>query len=144
MSLRLYDTATRAVRDFEPIEPGRAGIYLCGATVQASPHIGHIRSGVAFDILWRWLEAGHGYDVTFVRNVTDIDDKILAKSAEAGVPWWAWAYRFEQEFARGVRRVGGPPADLRAAGHRARDRDGRADGRAGRRRARLCGRGRQR
>jgi cysteinyl-tRNA synthetase len=119
VSLRLYDTATGAVRDFEPIEPGRAGIYLCGATVQASPHIGHIRSGVAFDILWRWLEAGHAYDVTFVRNVTDVDDKILVKSAEAGVPWWAWAYRYEQEFAAaydalGVRR---PTYEPRATGH---------------------------
>ena len=119
MSLRLYDTATREVRDFDPIEPGRVGVYLCGATVQAAPHIGHIRSGVAFDILWRWLEAGHGYDVTFVRNVTDIDDKILAKSAEADVPWWAWAYRYEQEFAAaydalGVRR---PTYEPRATGH---------------------------
>ncbi len=74
---------------------------------------------MAFDILWRWLEAGHGYDVTFIRNVTDIDDKILAKSAEAGVPWWAWAYRHEQEFsaaydALGVRR---PTYEPRATGH---------------------------
>ncbi len=119
MSLRLFDTATREVRDFTPLEPGRVGLYLCGATVQSSPHIGHIRSAVAFDILWRWLEAGHGYDVTFVRNVTDIDDKILAKSAEAGVPWWAWAYRYEQEFAAaydavGVRR---PTYEPRATGH---------------------------
>jgi cysteinyl-tRNA synthetase len=119
VSLRLYDTATREVRDFEPLEPGQVGVYLCGATVQAAPHIGHIRSGVAFDILWRWLEAGHGYDVTFVRNVTDIDDKILAKSAEAGEPWWAWAYRYEQEFAAaydalGVRR---PTYEPRATGH---------------------------
>jgi cysteinyl-tRNA synthetase len=119
VSLRLYDTATREVRDFVSLEPGRVGIYLCGLTVQASPHIGHIRSGVAFDILWRWLEAGHGYDVTFIRNVTDIDDKILAKSAEAGVPWWAWAYRFELEAsaaydALGVRR---PTYEPRATGH---------------------------
>ncbi|MFM7146468.1 MAG: cysteine--tRNA ligase, partial [Actinomycetales bacterium] len=74
MSLRLYDTATRRVRPFEPIEPGRVGIYLCGATVQAPPHIGHVRSGVAFDVLHRWLQA-RGLAVTFVRNVTDIDDK---------------------------------------------------------------------
>jgi cysteinyl-tRNA synthetase len=119
VSLRLYDTLTSEVRDFTPLEPGRVGVYLCGATVQSSPHIGHIRSGVAFDILWRWLEAGHGYDVTFVRNVTDIDDKILAKSAEAGVEWWAWAYRYEQEFAAaydavGVRR---PTYEPRATGH---------------------------
>jgi cysteinyl-tRNA synthetase len=119
VSLRLYDTASREVREFTPLEPGRVGVYLCGATVQAPPHIGHIRSGLAFDILWRWLEAGHGYDVSFVRNVTDIDDKILAKSAEAGVPWWAWAYRYEQEFlaaydALGVRR---PTYEPRATGH---------------------------
>ena len=83
VTLRLYDTAARAVRDFVPLEPGRVSIYLCGATVQAPPHVGHIRSGLAFDILRRWLEAS-GYDVTFVRNVTDIDDKILARGAEEG------------------------------------------------------------
>jgi cysteinyl-tRNA synthetase len=119
VSLRLYDTATREVRDLVPLTPGHVGVYLCGATVQAPPHIGHIRSGVAFDVLWRWLESGHGYDVTFIRNVTDIDDKILAKSAEAGVPWWAWAYLHEQAFdeaydALGVRR---PTYEPRATGH---------------------------
>ncbi len=119
MTLRLYDTATASVRDFVPLVEGRAGVYLCGATVQAPPHIGHMRSGVAFDVLWRWLEAGHGYDVTFVRNVTDIDDKTLAKSAEARVPWWAWAYTHELAFnagydALGVRR---PTYEPRATGH---------------------------
>jgi cysteinyl-tRNA synthetase len=119
VSLRLYDTATREVRDFVPLTPGRAGVYLCGATVQAPPHIGHIRSGVAFDVLRRWLERGHGLDVVFIRNVTDIDDKILAKSAEAGVPWWAWAYTHEQAFtaaydALGVER---PTYEPRATGH---------------------------
>ncbi|MFP5334377.1 MAG: cysteine--tRNA ligase [Actinomycetes bacterium] len=119
MSLRLYDTATREVRAFQPLTPGEVGVYLCGATVQAPPHIGHVRSGVAFDVLWRWLERGHDYRVTFVRNVTDIDDKILAKSAEAGVPWWAWAYTHEQAFtaaydALGVRR---PTYEPRATGH---------------------------
>ncbi|RPF26489.1 cysteine--tRNA ligase [Georgenia muralis] len=118
MSLRLYDSATRSVRPFEPVEPGSVGIYLCGATVQGSPHIGHMRSSIAFDVLARWLRRG-GLDVTLVRNVTDIDDKILAKSAEAGVPWWAWAYRFEQEFtaaydALGVAR---PTYEPRATGH---------------------------
>ena len=119
MTLRLYDTATAAVRDFVPLHPGEAGVYLCGATVQAPPHIGHLRSGVAFDVLARWLEVGHGLRVTFVRNVTDVDDKILAKSAEAGVPWWAWAYTHEQAFtaaydAVGVRR---PTYEPRATGH---------------------------
>ena len=71
--LRLHDTAVGAVRDFVPLRPGHVSIYLCGATVQGQPHIGHVRSGVAFDILRRWLTAG-GYDVAFIRNVTDIDD----------------------------------------------------------------------
>ncbi len=119
MSLRLYDTATASVRDFVPLQDGRVGLYLCGATVQSEPHIGHLRSAVAFDQLWRWLEAGHGYDVTFVRNVTDIDDKILAKSQEAGVEWWAWALQHERAFtaaydAIGLRR---PTYEPRATGH---------------------------
>ena len=77
--LNLYNTSDRTVSKFVPLNPGKVGIYLCGATVQAPPHIGHIRSGVNFDILRRWLTA-IGYDVTFVRNVTDIDDKILHKA----------------------------------------------------------------
>src|SRR5690625_2250753 len=95
MALQLYDSAAREVRPFEPLEPGRVGIYLCGATVQGAPHIGHMRSAIAFDVLVRWLRRS-GLEVTLVRNVTDIDDKILIKSAEAGVPWWAWAHRFER------------------------------------------------
>ncbi len=119
MSLRLHDTASGAVRPFEPLVPGEASVYLCGATVQAPPHIGHVRSGIAFDVLARWLEVGHGLRVIFVRNVTDVDDKILAKSAEAGVPWWAWASVNEQAFtaaydALGVRR---PTYEPRATGH---------------------------
>nr|WP_222437006.1 cysteine--tRNA ligase [Quadrisphaera sp. RL12-1S] len=115
----MYDTEAAAVRDFVPLRDGAASIYLCGATVQAPPHIGHLRSGVAFDVLARWLEAGHGLDVTFVRNVTDIDDKILTKAADAGRPWWAWAYTHEQAFsaaydAVGVRR---PTYEPRATGH---------------------------
>ena len=118
MALHLYDTATRAVRPFESLEPGKVGIYLCGATVQAAPHIGHIRSGLVFDVLQRWLAAS-GYEVTFVRNVTDIDDKILDKSAEAGVPWWAWATTFERSFADAYDVLGcmPPTHEPRATGH---------------------------
>jgi len=96
VTLRLYDTATRDVRDFVPLEPGRAGIYLCGLTVQSEPHVGHVRSGVNFDVLRRWMTAT-GYDVTFIRNITDIDDKILIKSAEQGRPWYNLGYMMKRE-----------------------------------------------
>jgi cysteinyl-tRNA synthetase len=118
MTLRLHDTATRTVRDFLPVTPGRAGLYLCGATVQAPPHIGHIRSGVSFDILVRWLRVS-GFDVTFCRNVTDIDDKILRTAAAEGRPWWAVAERNERAFSRAYDVLGCLPPDVepRATGH---------------------------
>lgn len=118
MSLQIYDSAACALREFHPISPGKASIYLCGATVQGAPHIGHIRSALAFDVLVRWLQRS-GYEVTLVRNVTDIDDKILHKSAEAGRQWWAWAYQFEQEFARAYQALGviPPTYEPRATGH---------------------------
>ena len=90
MSLRLYDTAVRAVRDFTPLRAGQVSMYVCGLTVQGPPHIGHVRFALAFDVLRRWL-LQTGNQVTYVRNVTDVDDKILAKADAAGVPWWAWA-----------------------------------------------------
>jgi cysteinyl-tRNA synthetase len=95
------------------------GLYICGLTTQGAPHIGHIRFAVAFDILRRWLATGHGYDVTLVRNVTDIDDKILAKSAGAGREWWAWSYQFERETSEALELLGVLPAtyEPRATGH---------------------------
>ncbi|MCU1432720.1 MAG: cysteinyl-tRNA synthetase [Actinotalea sp.] len=118
MTLHLYDTATRATREFVPLRAGEVGIYVCGATVQASPHIGHLRMAVAFDVLVRWLRRS-GYRVTYIRNVTDIDDKILAKSADAGVPWWAWAQQHEREFTAAHDAVGvlAPTCEPRATGH---------------------------
>ena len=99
MTLRLHDTATRQVRDFVPLEQGRAGIYVCGLTVQSEPHVGHVRSAVNFDVLRRWLVAS-GYQVDFIRNITDIDDKILLKSAEQGRPWYNLAYMMGRELDR--------------------------------------------
>ncbi|MGJ9611865.1 cysteine--tRNA ligase [Actinotignum sp. GS-2025b] len=118
MSFKIYDSSARAVRDFVPLEPGKVSVYLCGATVQGSPHIGHIRSALAFDVLVRWLRRC-GNEVRLVRNVTDIDDKILDKSAQAGAPWWAWAYRFEKEFSAAHRTLGilDPTYEPRATGH---------------------------
>ncbi|MCQ1954686.1 cysteine--tRNA ligase [Arthrobacter sp. zg-Y238] len=129
MSLRFYDTATAQVRDFVPLVDGKASLYYCGATVQGLPHVGHIRSAIAFDQLTRWLRY-RGLQVTVVRNVTDIDDKILAKAADSvgaepapGVvpdePWWALAYRFEQEFAKAYDTLGvqRPTYEPRATGH---------------------------
>ncbi|MEY9962829.1 cysteinyl-tRNA synthetase [Streptacidiphilus sp. MAP12-16] len=118
VSIRLYDTSASQVRDFVPLVPGCVSIYLCGATVQAAPHIGHIRSGLNFDIMRRWF-AYRGYDVTFVRNVTDIDDKIIAKSRETGRPWWQIGYANERAFNDGYTALGclPPTGEPRATGH---------------------------
>ena len=118
MSLRLYDSAARQVRDFVPLVEGRVGIYVCGATPQSSPHVGHVRSQLAFDVLRRWL-VRQGNEVTYIRNVTDIDDKILVKSRAAGVPWWAHAYRYEREFSAAYELLNVLPAtyEPRATGH---------------------------
>ncbi|MDR6986292.1 cysteinyl-tRNA synthetase [Paenarthrobacter nitroguajacolicus] len=131
MTLRFYDTASAEVRDFVPLEDGKASVYYCGATVQGMPHVGHVRSAIAFDQLTRWLEF-RGLRVTVVRNVTDIDDKILAKSAQSFGPdwdaepsarqaeeWWALAYRYEQEFENAYESLGvqRPTYEPRATGH---------------------------
>ena len=126
--MRFYDSATSSIRDFEPVVPGEARIYYCGATVQGEPHVGHIRSALVFDQLARWMRY-RGFKVTTVRNVTDIDDKILAKSVESAQPtytgehpneqWWALAYRYEKVFARAYAALGiDPPTyEPRATGH---------------------------
>ena len=119
VTLQLFDSAAGELRPFVPLVEGKVGMYICGLTTQGSPHIGHVRFTVAFDILRRWLETGHGYEVTLVRNVTDIDDKILNKSAEHDVPWEQWSYAHERETndaldLLGVRR---PSYEPRATGH---------------------------
>ena len=117
-SLRFYDTATRETRDFVPLEAGKAGIYLCGLTVQSEPHVGHVRSAVNFDVLRRWLVA-RGYDVTLIRNITDIDDKILAKAEEQGRPWYNLAYAMKRELdaAYDALHVDPPTYEPAATGH---------------------------
>ncbi|MBK9696357.1 MAG: cysteine--tRNA ligase [Propionibacteriaceae bacterium] len=118
MSFHLYDSAARQVRAFVPLVAGEVSIYHCGLTVQSAPHVGHIRKEVVFDVLRRWLSHS-GYEVKVVANVTDIDDKILAKSAEAGVPWFAHAYRFERELHDAYAALGclPPTYEPRATGH---------------------------
>lgn len=119
VTLSLYDTATRTVRPFEPLHPGTVSLYHCGATVQFVPHIGHLRgAGIVYDVLRRWLEY-RGFEVIQVRNVTDIDDKILAKAAAAGQPWWAWAAKHERAFSDAYDLLGclRPTVEPRATGH---------------------------
>ncbi len=117
-SLTLYDTLSRSERPFVPIRKGEATIYLCGATVQAPPHIGHVRSAINFDILHRWLTKS-GYEVTFIRNVTDIDDKILNKAKHEDLTWWALAMKYERAFAAAYEalNVTPPTYEPRATGH---------------------------
>jgi cysteinyl-tRNA synthetase len=118
VALRLYDTAARRVRDFVPLYEGRAGVYVCGLTVQSEPHVGHIRSGVCFDVLRRWL-LHRGYDVTYIRNITDIDDKILVRSQEEARSWWAHAYHYERQVVWAYDVLGclPPTYEPRATGH---------------------------
>jgi cysteinyl-tRNA synthetase len=118
VTLRLYDTLTRSVRDFVPLVDGQVSMYVCGATVQSPPHIGHMRSGVNFDVLRRWLVAG-GHRVVYCRNVTDIEDKVLRNAVAEGVPWWEIAARNELAFRAGYDLLGCLPATIepRATGH---------------------------
>lgn len=131
VNVRFYDTRTQTVRDFEPLVPGQASLYYCGATTQGMPHVGHVRSAVVFDLLRRWLQY-RGLHVTVVRNVTDIDDKILEKSAQsysnpealgpdyrAAEPWFALSYRFERAFQAAYAQLGvqTPTYEPRATGH---------------------------
>ena len=114
----LYDTRTRRVRPFEPLVAGHVGIYLCGPTVQSSPHVGHLRGAVVVDVLRRWLLESE-LEVTLVRNVTDIDDKIIINAAKTGESPFALAERFTREFNRAYEQVGvlPPTIEPRATGH---------------------------
>ena len=116
--MKLYDSRAGELRDFVPIKTGKVGIYVCGPTVQSEPHIGHLRSALAYDLLSRWLRAS-GLEVTLVRNVTDIDDKVLEKAQELSVPWQQLALSNEQLFRADFAAIGiaEPETEPRATDH---------------------------
>lgn len=110
MKQRIYDTKRRQTIDFVPLTDGEIGMYVCGPTVQSSPHIGHLRSALVYDQIRRWFTAT-GHRVTLIRNVTDIDDKILdnaevQRAAGGHEQWWALAYRVEREFTAAYDAIG--------------------------------------
>ena len=117
MVIRVYDSGVGAIRDFVPVRAGKVSLYVCGPTVQSAPHIGHLRSALIYDLWARWF-THRGYDVTLIRNVTDIDDKVIALATERE-PWWARAYRIETEFTRLYATMGilPPSYEPRTSGH---------------------------
>ena len=104
MTLKLFDSKTQSLKDFVPLEKGKVGIYLCGPTVQSMPHLGHLRSALVYDQLVRWFET-IGHEVTLIRNVTDIDDKVLDNAAAQERSWWGLAFECEQAFADAYRKI---------------------------------------
>ncbi len=113
MAITVFDSRLHQAVEFIPLHPGKVSLYVCGPTVQAAPHVGHLRSALVYDLWSRWF-AYRGYQVTLIRNVTDIDDKILEKAAESGEEWWALAERVETEFqavadALNIQRPTGQP-----------------------------------
>ncbi len=118
MAFRLYNTATRKKEDFQPLEEGKVGIYVCGVTVYDLCHIGHARSTIVFDILTRYLRA-RGLDVTYVRNFTDVDDKIIERAKLLGRDTGSLAQEFIDDFYQdmGALRVLNADVEPRATEH---------------------------
>ncbi|HVA38256.1 MAG TPA: cysteine--tRNA ligase [Candidatus Dormibacteraeota bacterium] len=118
MSLRLYNSRTRTVEEFAPLDGKRVRIYMCGLTPSADPHLGHARSMLFFDVLRRFLEFA-GYPVTYVQNVTDIDDKIIARAAEEGISWHAVVEKYYGSFVASLEQLGvrRPDVEPRATEH---------------------------
>ncbi|MCS6926628.1 MAG: class I tRNA ligase family protein, partial [Candidatus Binatia bacterium] len=104
MTLRLYNTLTGREEEFVPLTPGKVGMYVCGVTVYDRSHIGHARALVTFDVIYRYLRF-LGYDVTFVRNFTDVDDKIIARAQQRGISAQALSEHYIREFAEDMRAL---------------------------------------
>ena len=118
MSIVLYNTKTKKKDLFVPLIPGQVSMYVCGVTVYDDCHLGHARSALTFDMIRRYLEFS-GYQVTYVRNFTDIDDKILNRAKQEDVPWNDISERYIQNFYRDMRALGitKPSAEPRATEH---------------------------
>ena len=97
MTIRIYNTLTKKKEIFEPLEPGKVKMYVCGPTVYDSCHIGHARSVVVFDVIFRYFKS-KGYEVIYVRNFTDIDDKIINRANEIGIDTKTLSEKYIQEF----------------------------------------------
>ncbi len=137
-SLRIYNTLARDKQTFVPLQAGEVRMYVCGMTVYDYCHVGHARVMVVFDIVQRWLRT-LGYDVTYVRNITDIDDKIIRRALENGEPIKALTDALHRRDARGRGRARHRAARPRAARHRLRPADARHDRHARGERLRLPG-----
>src|SRR5688500_2229023 len=103
MGLRIYDTKTREKIELVPLEPGKVGLYVCGITPYAPSHVGHARSAVAFDVVYRWLK--RKYEVTFVRNVTEVEDKLIRAANAEGNSSDAIAERFLRQYQADLREL---------------------------------------
>ena len=115
--MQLYDSKLAELKTFEPIKKGEVSIYVCGPTVQATPHIGHLRSALVYDLLARWFSF-QGLSVKLIRNITDIDDKVIEKHTDEK-PWWQLAYENEASFQEQFDALGIqlPSNEPRATGH---------------------------
>ena len=99
MPMRIYDTLTRQKREFVPVTPGKVGMYVCGMTVQNKPHVGHIRASLSAEVMRRWFE--HlGYEVTYVYNFTDVDDKIIERANSEGIDYASVSERNIEAYLR--------------------------------------------
>ena len=116
--MKLFDTRSGEIKQIEPISKGKLSIYVCGPTVQSEPHIGHLRSALAYDLMLRFARS-QGFEVTLVRNVTDIDDKVLEKAKELGLSWLELAKDNEQRFRDDYLAIGieEPSIEPRATEH---------------------------